>query len=415
MATYTVLADGGAAASVDETQGRWKTEIVVNENAARAFNGFGSPADVIEFYELGREIGWSFMDDDLDSAGATIKEAGERLQIAQATGRWRVHGGARSPARLVPGDVTALSGLHALTLMIGPSSEQDNPAVFPESASLAQAVLQSRAYWLPAAATEAVLTSDAPPRELIDDIMLPEQRCVVWFAQPARIPDGIVPEPIVAHAAALTEQNGEGKDRFERPAMVSFSGLAHVAHAPHECVVEGVMLTATVDGRLSDGIGWMIRTPPVEDIGVDGRYLILGRRSDAGWSNVVDLLASIICWGDWTIPEPLTLDLAGDRTERRQIRKGKLRRLEEAGGLAGVLVLDATRRSSGRERDAVGTHASPITHVRSGHFKRVPVGPREEQRREIRWISPTIVNPDGAGTRIVRVYRLPGPPRPVVS
>jgi hypothetical protein len=71
-----------------------------------------------------------------------------------------------------------------------------------------------------------------------------------------------------------------------------------------------------------------------------------------------------------------------------------------AGGLAGLLVLDATRRTSGRERDAVGTHASPITHVRSGHFKRVPVGPREEQRREIRWISPTIVNPDGAGTRM---------------
>ena len=191
--------------------------------------------------------------------------------------------------------------------------------------------------------------------------------------------------------------------------MVSFSALAHVAHAPHECVVEGVMLTAGVDGRLTDGIGWMICTPPAEGSGLDGRYVVLGRRSDAGWSNVIDLLASIICWGDWTAPEPLTLDLTADRSARRQIRKGKMCRLEEAGGLAGVLILDAARRSPTRPRDDAGTHASPITHVRSGHFKRVPVGPREEQRREVRWISPTIVNPDGAGTRQVRVYRLPAP------
>lgn len=301
------------------------------------------------------------MDDDLNSAGATMKEAGERLRIAQATGRWRVQVGTRSPAGLVPGDVIALSSLHALTLMIGPGSEPNNPAASPESASLAQAVLQSRTYWLPAAATEAVLTSDPPTRELLDEITLPEQRCVVWFAQPARIPDGVVPDSIVAHAAALNDQNGEGEDRIERPAMVSFNGLAHVAHAPHECVVEGVMLTATVEGRLSDGIGWMIRTPPVDGIGLDGRYLILGRRSAARWSNIVDLLASIICWGDWTVPEPLTLDLAGDRTARRQIRKGKLRRLEEAGGLAGVLSLDATRRASGRGRDAAGTRARSRT------------------------------------------------------
>jgi hypothetical protein len=41
----------------------------------------------------------------------------------------------------------------------------------------------------------------------------------------------------------------------------------------------------------------------------------------------------------------------------------------------------------------------------------VPLGPRDEGRREIRWISPTIVNPDGAGRELVRVYRLPVPTR----
>lgn len=239
--------------------------------------------------------------------------------------------------------------------------------------------------------------------------MLPEKRCVVWLAQPALIPAGIVPANIAAHAVHVREANGESSDRLERPAAVSFAGLEHVSHSAHECVVEGVMLTTNDAGRLADGVGWMIRTPPVSQGGPDARYLVLGRRSDAGWSRVVDLLASIICWGDWTAPEQMTLDVGADRSARRQIRKGKLRRLEEAGGLAGVLILDATRRAPGRSRQSAGTHASPITHVRRGHFKRIVVGPREEQRREIRWIAPTVVNPEGVGTNKIRVYRLPAP------
>ena len=169
------------------------------------FNGLGSPTDLLRFYDLGRDIGWSFMDGDLDVCGATLQEVFERVQSAQATGRWRMIGGQRSPATLVPGDVIALSGMHAATLMMAPGKDPSNPDVFPESAAVAQAILQSRTYWLPASATEAVLTSDPPPPELLDEITLPEQRCVVWFAQPARIPDGIVPQSIVDHAAYLTE------------------------------------------------------------------------------------------------------------------------------------------------------------------------------------------------------------------
>lgn len=380
-----------------------------NAEVDEDFNGFGSPRNLIEFYELGREIGWSFMDNDLDATGETLQKAAEQVQVAEATGRWRMIGGQRSPATLVPGDVVALSALHVMTLMIGPGKDSSDPDIFPESAPIAGAVLQSRTYWLPAVATEAVLTSDPPPQDLLDDIVLPEKRCVVWFAQPALIPAGIVPPSIAAHAVHVREASGEGSDRLERPATVSFAGLEHVSHSASECVVEGVMLTANDTGRLADGIGWMIRTPPVAEGGPDGRYVVLGRRSAAGWSNVVNLLASIICWGDWTAPEQVTLDVTADRAARRQIRKGKLRRLEEAGGLAGVLILDATRRTSGRGRDNDGTHASPITHVRSGHFKRVAVGPREEQRREIRWIAPTVVNPQGVGTNRIRVYRLPAP------
>jgi hypothetical protein len=120
------------------------------------------------------------------------------------------------------------------------------------------------------------------------------------------------------------------------------------------------MLAATVDGRLTDGVGWMIRTPPVKDIGLEGRYLILGRRSDARWSTVVDPNCHDLR-GDWTVPEPLTLDLAGDRT-----------------------------------------------HVDS-YAKATSVDSRKPAA------SPPIVNPDDTGTRTVRVYRLHRPPRPATS
>lgn len=39
-----------------------------------------------------------------------------------------------------------------------------------------------------------------------------------------------------------------------------------------------------------------------------------------------------------------------------------------------------------------GTHASPSTHWRRGHWRRVPTGPREEGNRKWNWIQPVLVN-----------------------
>ena len=381
------------------------------------FNGFGAPRHPVEFYELAREIGWPLFDQDYDDAGDVLEDAAKRLMIAQATGRWRVTGNYRSPATFVPGDVAALSALHTMTLMLGvPDNDDDrvtgNAPVFLESAPVARAVLRSRSYWLPAAASDAVLTSDPPPSDLLDEIRLPEQRCIVWFAQPALVPAGVVPDRIAGAADYLQRVVAEpDTQRFERPADVTFQALATIAERPHECLLEGVMLTADTEGRPADGVGWLVRTPEAR-AGADRprRSLILGRRSLASWTSVTDLLSAIVSWGDWIAPEPLTIDLGGDRTARRAIRKGKARRLEEAGGLANVLVLDAKRRAVRPTTSPTGTHASPIPHARAGHYRRVRVGPREEERREIRWIHPTIVNPDGTGRDVIRIYRLPNPP-----
>lgn len=380
------------------------------------FNGFGAPANLVDFYQLAREVGWSLAGHSYDDAGDVLTDAGHRLLIAQATGRWRITGNYRAPAAVVPGDVTALSALHTINLMMGfPDENADvgDAPIFLESAPVARAIMRSRSYWLPAAASDAVLTSDPPPADLVDEIRLPEQRCVVWLAEPALIPADVIPERSAREAANLRRLVTEpGAQRFERPAQIAFEALETIATRPHECVLEGVMLTADEQGRPTNGIGWLVRTPGIQVAAGDGRRsLILGRRSLAGWSSVIDVLAAIISWGDWTAPTPITIDLDGDRAARRTIRKGTMRRLEEAGGLANVLVLDAKRRPPSPKANPAGTHASPIPHPRAGHYRRVAVGPREEQRREIRWIHPTIVNPDGSGRDVIRVYRLPGPPR----
>jgi hypothetical protein len=134
---------------------------------------------------------------------------------------------------------------------------------------------------------------------------------------------------------------------------------------------------------------------------VPSRTVLFGRYSDADWAAVVEVLAAVVAWGDWTAPErPAPIAWDADRTSRRQLRKGRTRIVEEAGGLSNVVVLDARRHAPPGDAAGEGTHASPITDLRRGHFRRVPVGPREQQRREVRWIPPTVVNPRGpAATR----------------
>jgi hypothetical protein len=141
---------------------------------------------------------------------------------------------------------------------------------------------------------------------------------------------------------------------------------------------------------------------------VPSRTVLFGRYSDADWAAVVEVLAAVVAWGDWTAPErPAPIAWDADRTSRRQLRKGRTRIVEEAGGLSNVVVLDARRHAPPGDAAGEGTHASPITDLRRGHFRRVPVGPREQQRREVRWIPPTVVNPLGPGRDTIRIYRLP--------
>ena len=139
-----------------------------------AFNGFGVPFDLPSYFMLASELGYSLADTDFQELGRLLEITARRLAIVEATGRWRVRAGYREPARLVPGDVLALSSLHAMSLMVGPPTENPKDrAVYVENSALARTMLEARSYWLPAAAIEAVLTTEHLPDDLVAEIRLP--------------------------------------------------------------------------------------------------------------------------------------------------------------------------------------------------------------------------------------------------
>jgi hypothetical protein len=255
-----------------------------------------------------------------------------------------------------------------------------------------------------------VLSSDAPPGDVAAEIRLPVPHCLVWFAQPATIPGEVIPDAISDHYAHLLAFNAEsrpGLRNVEQPALAAFKALDTIRLHPHECLLEGVLLFATTNGTLRDVAVWLVRCPTPN--GPSNRFAVLGRTSTAGWGHVVTLLGAMVCFGSWSAATPLTAPPVGaGRSAIRELRKGATKRLEEGGGLLGVRVLDAHHRTAATTTGD-GTHASPITHVRRGHFRRVPVGPRSEEGREVRWFPPTIVNPGAEGQERIRVYRLPRP------
>lgn len=368
-------------------------------------NGFGVPTSFAEYFQLAGELGHTLTSADLAALGDALGEAAYRMMLAEATGRWRFRGGRHEPDHYRPGDVVALSGLHAMDLLADHRAG-DQVATHPESVRVARSLLDARNYWLPPRAEQAVLTSRPPDPDLLAALRLPHTSCVIWFAEPAAIPTEAVPD-VTDRIDTIHRFTASPDGYMERPAIAAFQTLHHM-RTTGGGRLEGVLLTTADDGQVRDPIGWFVRHQP--DTGLPTRALLFARASQAGWRTVADLLAAIIAWGDWTAPERLTTGVAwdADRAARRQLRKGRTRTLEEAGGLSNVVVLDARRRAPSRG-PGPGTHASPIPHPRVGYFKPVPIGPRAEGRREPRWYPPVIVNAGKPGGDVLRVYRLPNP------
>ena len=88
------------------------------------------------------------------------------------------------------------------------------------------------------------------------------------------------------------------------------------------------------------------------------------------------------------------------RTRRgKRVRAPQTARFWEVGVRIGAK-LRAARERAERSEGATGTHASPRAHIRRAHWHTYWCGPQDNQRAELRWLSPMLV---GAGETVATV------------
>jgi hypothetical protein len=185
--------------------------------------------------------------------------------------------------------------------------------------------------------------------------------------------------------------------------------------------LSGLVLLADQDGHLRDDVIWLVAANPRPyepwPASLDRiRGLVRGYRSAATLAPLVTNVAAAVAWAVWRESPPMP-DLPGHATLRqfrKAFKRNSVRVRERQGAFVGVRTLDVARNaarspSSDRDRDGPG-RASPIPHMRSGHFRNVRVGPRADFHYEPRWIPPTWVRGDleAVDQRIV-VRRIPSP------
>jgi hypothetical protein len=356
--------------------------------------------------------------------------------LQEASGRWNP--GRPDPDQFVPGDIAAIRAIasdsivrgvgaislqHARTLHLRASlsgsldliSDREGLVVAldpdrlleqPIAASLLVDLHQAVPYFMPTTAAAAVLASRPPSHTLQQELRVPFERTLVLFGADLEIEPTSFPWP---------EQFPRGElDRF---GVVGVVGEL-VERGGH---LSGLVLLADNQGHLRDDVIWLLAANPRPDEPWPGcldriRGLVRGFRSAATLTPLVTNVAAALAWAVWRDPPPAP-DLPADPTPRqlrKALKRNSVRVRERQGALVGVRTLDLTRnatRPNPRERDRPGPgRASPIPHMRSGHFRNVRVGPRTDFRYEPRWIPPTWVKGslEGVDQRVV-VRRIPAP------
>lgn len=285
------------------------------------------------------------------------------------------------------------------------------PSIRFDAVALGALLATAQPYWLPAAGVGAVLTSEPPPD--LDELRLPYPAATIWFAQPIQPSAAMRPE--VYDSIGLELWGGPSSPEFARDSAYLAARTDHALRladrAGDRARIEGVLLLAEDNGQALDLVAWLLSTPQ-PDKALPVRTPIPARPSCAGWRGALDLLTAIVAWGDWHPPaEPIEVSAEPTRAEIRQLRFGRTRRLEQAGALARVLVLDTRRRAAEAPapRSHTGSHAPPATHLRRAHWQRYRHGSPDDWHYQRHWIPPVLVNPQGTGAPRPRVYRLPSP------
>jgi hypothetical protein len=355
--------------------------------------------------------------------------------LQYASGRWR--SGHPDPQEFVPGDIPAIRAMaaDAIVRAVGAVSVQqatrlhlqadaagrlnvtsnrqallvhidpDRLLEFPVTALQLVELYQAVPYFIPTTAAAAVLGSRPPQAALQHELRLPFERILVLFGADLELDPASYPWPpgFPEHVP----------DRFQL-----INDL--VRRGGH---LSGVILLADRQGRLREDVLWIVAANPDPSapwpVSLDRvRGLVRGWRHAATLGPLVTNLAAAVAWALWREPPPLPELPANptDRQLRKALKRNAVRVRERRGALAGVRVLDLARnaaraRTRPADPDAPRVpRASPVPHLRAGHFRNVRVGPRDAYHLEPRWIPPTWVRGslDGGDQRLV-VRRLPPP------
>ncbi len=339
--------------------------------------------------------------------------------IAEASGRWSPD---LQPRRreFVPGDVCGVRAAACQGSLVsaervqrdvhGPASDQTNRRAERELV-LGAWLYEAVPFFLPVTSAITIAGSYPPDDTLLDELRLPYPRLGVYFGADLTIParlrghDGQLAE--VARAADALDRSGPLTVRADEfPPFAVCSSQLELMRG-HELCLSGLVFHADAEGRLADVVSWLTVAP---DAAEQPRRITPGLLSRSTLRPVALNLAAAAAWGDWQPPGEIDLpDDPDSRMFRRELRRSAFRRREPTGAAIGVRVIDARRRERRTSRHAPGTHASPVTHHRRGHWRRQRVGPRDAWHYERRHVPPVIVNP-GHESGIVTVYRLPDPP-----
>jgi hypothetical protein len=297
------------------------------------------------------------------------------------------------------GDLDLVSDRQRLLVQLDPDRLLDQPILASALVDLHHAV----PYFIPTTAAAAVLASRPPSHGLQQELRVPFERTLVLFGADLEIDPARFPWPQQLSRSQL-DRLGVVGEVIERGGHLS-----------------GLVLLADHDGQLRDDVIWLVAANPRPyepwPASLDRiRGLVRGFRSAATLGPLVTNVAAAVAWAVWRDPPPPP-NLPPDPTARqlrKALKRNSVRVRERQGALVGVRMLDLARnaaRTTRPERDSLALgRASPIPHMRSGHFRNVRVGPRDDFHYEPRWIPPTWVkgNLDPADQRLV-VRRIPPP------
>jgi len=347
-----------------------------------------SPDRVLQDRLAGDIIGWR------RDPHALLEQAKWELRVSHQSGRWTYPPRPHDPEPempLLPADVLALRSLTALNDLDFEDPQQSRIG------ALAGLMLDSTPLWLSGQVAEQVANTPTPD-ELGAELRLPFPAVSVWFAAPAKLP---VTDPDLV--LPLREPDGDRWLWYGNRQTAPWTLLIGDNERPEPDVwLDGVVLIATDEGEILDTVGWIVSDRNTSEIrSRPTRGVILGSLELAELRDVAYAMAAIAAWGDWLTIQAEPISSGADRKFlRRWVRKN------DPAALGPVRVLDVKRSQPERGKPGRGTHASPVTHLRRGHYRRVVVGPRREGR-EWRWIPPVVVNPDGQSRDQVQIWRLP--------